>query len=92
MYLQVSWRRAPKTEKQYQEIGGSPITKWTKFQGEEMCKILDKVRPESAPHKGIHLSQINSFLLYIYYMLFCHSIYVFPVYTPADRRMVRLSL
>lgn len=47
----VSWRRTPKITEQYESIGGSPITKWTQFQGEEMVKILDKVSPETAPHK-----------------------------------------
>jgi len=48
----VSKRRTPKVQKQYEEIGGSPIRKWTEFQGKEMCKILDKARPESGPHKA----------------------------------------
>mmetsp|Transcript_18012 Transcript_18012/g.31838 ORF Transcript_18012/g.31838 Transcript_18012/m.31838 type:complete len:419 (-) Transcript_18012:1031-2287(-) len=48
----VSTRRTPKVQAQYEEIGGSPIRKWTEHQGKEMCKILDKVRPESAPHKA----------------------------------------
>lgn len=48
----VSWRRTPRIEEQYRQIGGSPIGKWTKLQGEEMCKILDQTRPESAPHKA----------------------------------------
>jgi len=48
----VSQRRTPRIQKQYEEIGGSPIRKWTNYQGGEMCKILDKVRPESAPHKA----------------------------------------
>ncbi|KAF0713288.1 Aste57867_4421 [Aphanomyces stellatus] len=45
-------RRAPKIKDQYAAIGGgSPIGKWTNYQGEAMCKILDEIRPESAPHK-----------------------------------------
>lgn len=48
----ISRRRTPKIEKQYASIGGgSPIRKWSEYQAEEMCKILDKERPESAPHK-----------------------------------------
>jgi ferrochelatase len=39
-------------KKQYETIGGSPIRKWTEYQGKEMCKILDKACPESAPHKA----------------------------------------
>ena len=37
---------------QYEEIGGSPIRRWTELQGVEMCKLLDVQRPESAPHKA----------------------------------------
>lgn len=48
----ISRRRTPKIKKQYADIGGgSPIRKWSEYQAEEMCKILDKTRPESAPHK-----------------------------------------
>ncbi|RYO75144.1 hypothetical protein DL766_006649 [Monosporascus sp. MC13-8B] len=47
----LSHRRTPKIQKQYAEIGGgSPIRKWSEYQSEEMCKILDKVSPETAPH------------------------------------------
>lgn len=45
-------RRTPKIIKQYAAIGGgSPIRKWSEYQAEEMCKILDKISPETAPHK-----------------------------------------
>ncbi|ETL49064.1 ferrochelatase [Phytophthora nicotianae CJ01A1] len=48
----VAKRRTPQIVDQYAQIGGgSPILKWTKIQGENMCKILDEIRPESAPHK-----------------------------------------
>ncbi|KAI0159081.1 hypothetical protein BJ166DRAFT_322118 [Pestalotiopsis sp. NC0098] len=48
----ISKRRTPKIEKQYAEIGGgSPIRKWSEYQSEEMCKILDRISPETAPHK-----------------------------------------
>ncbi|KXT02661.1 hypothetical protein AC578_1128 [Pseudocercospora eumusae] len=48
----ISKRRTPKIKKQYAEIGGgSPIRKWSEYQATEMCKILDKTNPESAPHK-----------------------------------------
>ncbi|AJU14116.1 Hem15p [Saccharomyces cerevisiae EC1118] len=44
--------RTPKIEKQYREIGGgSPIRKWSEYQATEVCKILDKTCPETAPHK-----------------------------------------
>ncbi|KAF1336517.1 Ferrochelatase, partial [Globisporangium splendens] len=48
----VAKNRTPKITDQYAAIGGgSPILKWTNIQGEEMCKLLDEIRPESAPHK-----------------------------------------
>ncbi|KAG3102699.1 Ferrochelatase [Phytophthora idaei] len=48
----VAKRRTPQIVDQYAQIGGgSPILKWTNIQGENMCKILDEIRPESAPHK-----------------------------------------
>ena len=48
----ISKRRTPKIQKQYAAIGGgSPIRKWSEHQCSEMCKILDQVSPETAPHK-----------------------------------------
>lgn len=48
----IATRRTPMIEKYYKAIGGgSPILKWSKYQVEEACKILDKTNPESAPHK-----------------------------------------
>ncbi|KAK5046230.1 hypothetical protein LTR84_008373 [Exophiala bonariae] len=48
----ISRRRTPKIQKQYAAIGGgSPIRKWSEYQCTEMCKILDKISPETAPHK-----------------------------------------
>ncbi|CCH41910.1 ferrochelatase [Wickerhamomyces ciferrii] len=48
----ISYRRTPKIEKYYQEIGGgSPILKWSNYQAQETCKILDQTNPETAPHK-----------------------------------------
>ena len=48
----IAKRRTPKVQKKYDEIGGgSPILKWTNTQGELLCKQLDKVSPETAPHK-----------------------------------------
>ena len=47
----ISRRRTPKIQKQYAAIGGgSPIRKWSEYQCEEMCKILDQISPETAPH------------------------------------------
>lgn len=48
----ISKRRTPKIQKQYAAIGGgSPIRKWSEYQCSEMCKILDKASPQTAPHK-----------------------------------------
>jgi protoporphyrin/coproporphyrin ferrochelatase len=48
----ISKRRTPKIQKQYAAIGGgSPIRKWSEHQAAEMCKILDKTSPATAPHK-----------------------------------------
>ncbi|KAL2267618.1 hypothetical protein VTJ83DRAFT_4895 [Remersonia thermophila] len=48
----ISKRRTPKIQAQYQAIGGgSPIRKWSEHQCEEMCKLLDEISPETAPHK-----------------------------------------
>ncbi|KAL1956786.1 hypothetical protein VTO42DRAFT_6840 [Malbranchea cinnamomea] len=48
----LSKRRTPKIQQQYAAIGGgSPILKWSEYQCSEMCKILDKISPETAPHK-----------------------------------------
>lgn len=45
-------RRTPHVQEQYASIGGgSPIRKWTNAQGEAMCKRLDEISPETAPHK-----------------------------------------
>lgn len=48
----IAKRRTPKIQKQYQKIGGgSPIKMWTERQGQGMVEILDKISPETAPHK-----------------------------------------
>ncbi|XP_067941338.1 ferrochelatase, mitochondrial-like [Watersipora subatra] len=48
----IAKRRTPKIVEQYKEIGGgSPIKKWTDLQGREMCRLLDTMSPETAPHK-----------------------------------------
>lgn len=45
-------RRTPHIQEQYAAIGGgSPIRKWTEAQGEAMCKRLDELSPETAPHQ-----------------------------------------
>jgi ferrochelatase len=48
----VARRRTPRITKQYEEIGGSPIRKWSEHQGKAMCEILDRINPETAPHKA----------------------------------------
>lgn len=48
----IALRRTPKIQKQYAAIGGgSPIRKWSEYQSAEMCKILDRTSPETAPHR-----------------------------------------
>ncbi|KAI8992269.1 ferrochelatase [Pilobolus umbonatus] len=48
----IAKRRSPQIVEQYNMIGGgSPILSWTRKQGEAMEKILDKISPETAPHK-----------------------------------------
>lgn len=48
----IAQRRTAEVQKKYQEIGGgSPILKWTHRQGELLCKQLDKLSPNTAPHK-----------------------------------------
>ncbi|XP_071951326.1 ferrochelatase, mitochondrial-like [Antedon mediterranea] len=48
----IAKRRTPKIQEQYSKIGGgSPIKKWTNIQGKKLVQILDKISPDSAPHK-----------------------------------------
>lgn len=48
----IAKRRTPKIIEQYNQIGGgSPIKKWTEIQGQGMVEILDKISPETGPHK-----------------------------------------
>jgi len=48
----IAKRRTPSIIEKYNEIGGgSPIFDWTTKQGNLMCQILDKISPETAPHK-----------------------------------------
>jgi protoporphyrin/coproporphyrin ferrochelatase len=48
----IAKRRTAKVQKLYQGIGGgSPILHWTEEQGQGMCERLDRLSPESAPHK-----------------------------------------
>lgn len=48
----IAKRRVKSVQANYQDIGGgSPILDWTEKQGEGMCRILDELSPETAPHK-----------------------------------------
>jgi len=48
----IARRRSPEIAKKYSEIGGgSPIYRWTDLQGRLLCERLDRVCPESAPHR-----------------------------------------
>lgn len=48
----IAKMRTKGVQKLYEEIGGgSPILKWTKLQGQGMCERLDKLSPETAPHR-----------------------------------------
>nr|KAG5691210.1 hypothetical protein BaRGS_019421 [Batillaria attramentaria] len=48
----IAKRRTPRIIEQYQKIGGgSPIKKWTEIQGQGMVELLDRISPETAPHK-----------------------------------------
>ncbi|CAO3666151.1 unnamed protein product [Umbelopsis vinacea] len=48
----IAKRRTPQIQDQYNQIGGgSPILYWTRKQGEMMEKALDRISPETAPHK-----------------------------------------
>ena len=48
----IAQRRTPKVRKLYGDIGGgSPIKRWTEIQGRAMCERLDRLRPETAPHR-----------------------------------------
>ena len=48
----IAKRRTPRIQKQYAEIGGgSPIRRWTEVQGRMMAERLDRLSPQTAPHK-----------------------------------------
>ncbi|KAI8460441.1 hypothetical protein BY996DRAFT_4632527 [Phakopsora pachyrhizi] len=49
----IAKRRTPRIEEQYSKIGGgSPILRWTNEQAQGMIDILDRISPDSAPHKA----------------------------------------
>lgn len=48
----IAKRRTPKVRGLYEAIGGgSPILRWTETQGEGMCAHLDRISPDTAPHR-----------------------------------------
>ncbi|MEX2536411.1 MAG: ferrochelatase [Trueperaceae bacterium] len=48
----IAKRRTKSVQQNYQDIGGgSPILRWTEEQGRGMCERLDRLSPETAPHK-----------------------------------------
>jgi ferrochelatase len=48
----IAKRRTPSVTKLYEEIGGgSPILHWTEEQGKGMVERLDRLSPETAPHR-----------------------------------------
>ncbi len=48
----IAKRRTASVERNYSDIGGgSPILRWTELQGRGMCERLDRLSPETAPHK-----------------------------------------
>ena len=48
----IAKRRTKSVQQNYADIGGgSPILKWTEEQGRGMVERLDKLSPETAPHK-----------------------------------------
>lgn len=48
----IARTRTPSVAEKYDEIGGgSPIRKWLEYQCENVCKRLDEISPETAPHK-----------------------------------------
>ena len=66
-FIKWFWeRRAEKSvKKKYDEIGGgTPLYDWTHKQGSKMWDVLDKISPQSAPHKyyiAFRYSQPNVF-------------------------------
>ena len=48
----IAKRRTPSVRKQYEEMGGgSPIFHWTNIQGQGLVERLDRLSPETAPHR-----------------------------------------
>ncbi|EUB60948.1 Ferrochelatase [Echinococcus granulosus] len=48
----VARRRAPIAQEKYNEIGGgSPLIQWATCQGKGLVRVLDRISPETGPHK-----------------------------------------
>jgi ferrochelatase len=48
----IAKRRTPSVQKLYEDIGGgSPILHWTQVQGQGMVERLDRLSPQTAPHR-----------------------------------------
>jgi ferrochelatase len=48
----IARRRTPSVQKLYEDIGGgSPIRRWTEAQGDGLVERLDRLSPETAPHR-----------------------------------------
>lgn len=48
----IARMRTKHVQELYEAIGGgSPILRWTKLQGEGMCELLDRLSPQTAPHR-----------------------------------------
>ena len=48
----IAKRRTKSVQNNYADIGGgSPILDWTNEQGKGMCEWLDRISPDTAPHK-----------------------------------------
>ncbi len=48
----IARRRTARVQENYRAIGGgSPILNWTETQGRGMCERLDRLSPETAPHR-----------------------------------------
>lgn len=48
----IARRRVKSVQRNYEDIGGgSPILEWTNAQGRAMCQRLDRISPDTAPHR-----------------------------------------
>ncbi|CAN7950360.1 unnamed protein product, partial [Ixodes hexagonus] len=48
----IARRRAPKLAEKYKELEGNPtLLQWTELQGRQITDTLDKISPNTGPHK-----------------------------------------